>query len=109
MSLKFGDGHLFTGPFPIETTAIRANQTPVVYAIVAKGGQPWAPAFRVLDFGASPDHGIDFAQHHTRYQRHTDTGESLSVYLLYLPRSENSFADRERLALGLRTRHPPTV
>ena len=56
MSLKLAD-HLFTGPFAIDTTEVRANQPPVVYAIVAKGGPGWAPVFRVVDIGASSDEG----------------------------------------------------
>ena len=56
MSLKLAD-HLFTGPFAIDTTEVRANQPPVVYAIVAKGGPAWAPVFRVVDIGASSDDG----------------------------------------------------
>jgi hypothetical protein len=107
MSLKLGGGHLFTGPFPIETTAVRANKVPVVYAIVAKGGQSWAPAFRVIDIGASPDEGIDLAKHPSRLQWQAATGEVLGVYLLYLPRSEHSQADRERLARELLALYQP--
>ena len=59
-------GHLFTGPFAIDTTEVRANQVPVVYAIIAKGGQSWAPVFRVVDVGAGADDGIRFTDHPRR-------------------------------------------
>jgi hypothetical protein len=107
MSLKLGGGHLFTGPFPIETTVVRANKVPVVYAIVAKGGQSWAPAFRVIDIGASPDEGIDLAKHPARPEWQVATDEVMGAYLLYLPRSEYSQADRERLAQQLLALYEP--
>jgi hypothetical protein len=107
MSLKLDGGHLFTGPFPIETTAVRANKMPVVYAIIAKGGQSWAPAFRVINIGASPDEGIDLAKHPSRPDWQAAPGEVLGVYLLYLPRSEHSQADRERLAQELLALYQP--
>lgn len=107
MSLKLGDGHLFTGPFPIDTTVVRANKVPVVYAIVAKGGQSWAPVFRVMDIGASPDEGVDLGKHPSRPEWQPAAGETIGAYLLYLPRSEHSQADRERLAQELRALYQP--
>jgi hypothetical protein len=100
MSLKLG-GHLFTGPFPAETVAVRANKVPVVYAIIAKGGQPWAPRFRVVDVGASPDDGISLADHPSRPNWRAAEGEVVGAYLLYLPRSGYTQMDRERLAQEL--------
>src|ERR1700694_4231501 len=100
MSLKLG-GHLFTGPFPVETVVVRANKVPVVYAIVAKGGQSWAPVFRVIDVGASPDEGVNLADHPARSKWQGNPGEMVGAYLLYLPRSEYSQADRDRLARQL--------
>jgi hypothetical protein len=105
MSLKLAD-HLFTGPFPIDTE-VRANQPPVVYAIVAKGGPAWAPVFRIIDIGASPDEGLRFADHPQRSAWSAAGGEALSVYLFYAPRSKYSAADRERMADALRTRYDP--
>jgi hypothetical protein len=107
MSLKLGSGHLFTGPFPIEKTAVRANKIPVVYAIVAKGGQSWSPTFRVIHIGASPDEGIDLAKHPSRPDWQAAAGETIGAYLLYLPRSEHSQADRERLSQELLARYQP--
>jgi len=106
MSLKLG-GHLFTGPFPIDATEVRANQAPVVFAIVAKGGPPFAPVFRVVDIGASPDDGIRFVAHPRRADWSAPPGESLGLYLLSLPRSEYALADRERLTAELREQYPP--
>ena len=83
MSLKLA-GYLFTGPFPIATTEIRANQVPVVFAIVAKGGLSWAPVVRVIDVGASPDEGLRFAS--KDWKPHA--GETVGVYLFYAARSD---------------------
>ena len=55
MALKLGS-YLFTGPFPLEATKVRSNQQPVVYAIIVKQGEPWAPSFRVLYVGFSEDY-----------------------------------------------------
>src|SRR5258705_8773439 len=104
MSLKLGDGLLFTGPFPIDATVVRANKVPVVYAIVAKGGQSWAPVFRVIDIAASPDEGVSLADHPARSNWQGNPGEVVGAYLLYLPRSEYSQADRDRLAQQLLAR-----
>ena len=104
MSLKLG-GLLFTGPFPVETVVIRANKVPVVYAIVAKGGPSWAPVFRVIDVGASPDSGISLADHPSRPNWRVAEGEVIGAYMLNLPRSEYAQADRERLAAELRGRY----
>ena len=106
MSLKLG-GHLFTGPSPIDATEVRANQAPVVFAIVAKGGPAFAPVFRVVDIGASPDEGVRFAAHPRRADWTAQPGESLGLYLLSLPRSEYALADRERLAAALQQQYDP--
>jgi hypothetical protein len=106
MSLKLAE-HLFTGPFPIETTEVRANQPPVVWAIVAKGGPAWAPQFRIVDIGASPEEGMRFAEHPRRSEWTSEAGEALGVYLFYAPRSKISAAERERVAADLRARYDP--
>jgi len=106
MGLKLA-GHLFTGPFPIETTEVRANQVPVVYAIIAKGGPPWAPVFRVVHVGSSPESGTRFAEHPNRADWSAGPGETLSVYLFYARRSEYSAADREEFARELRQTYSP--
>ena len=100
--------HLFTGPFAIETTQVRANQPPVVWAIVAKGGQAWAPHFRIVDIGTSPDEGLRIAEHPRRSEwTAADRGKSLGVYLFYAPRSKVSAAERERIAADLRAQYDP--
>jgi hypothetical protein len=106
MSLKLA-GYLFTGPFPIATTEIRANQVPVVFAIVAKGGRSWAPVFRVVDVGASPDDGVRFARHPRSKDWKPQVGETLGVYLFYAARSQHTPADRERIAEALRQEYDP--
>ena len=106
MGLKLA-GHLFTGPFPIETTEVRANQVPVVYAIIAKGGPSWAPVFRVVHIGSSPENGTRFAEHPDRADWLARSGETLSVYLFYARRSEYSAGDREQFALELQRKYNP--
>jgi len=106
MSIKLA-GYLFTGPFPLDTTEVRANQAPVVYAVVAKGGQSWAPIFRVVDLGVSPEQGLRFADHPCRTNWVAEHGESLSIYLFYAPRSAYSLTDREEMAARLRGQYDP--
>jgi hypothetical protein len=106
MSLKLA-GHLFTGPFAIDTTEIRTNQAPVVYAVIAKGGPSWAPVFRVVDVGSSPEQGLRFAEHPDRAAWVAESGESLGLYLFYGRRSEYSPADRERMVGELRRQYDP--
>jgi len=106
MSLKLA-GHLFTGPFPIDGTEIRPNQSPVVYAVIAKGGPSWAPVFRVVAIGSSPDAGIRFAAHPDRSRWVARSGEALGIYLFYARRSEFSATDREEMAADLRRRYTP--
>src|SRR5262245_64316334 len=105
MSLKLS-GYLFTGPFPIDTTTIRANQQPVVFAIIAKEGPGWAPAFRVVDVGFSEDAGMEFAAHPARPQW-TAAGDAPGVYLFYAPKSQYSIEDRRRIADEVRQKYDP--
>lgn len=106
MALKLA-GHLFTGPFPVETTEIRSNQAPVVYAIIAKGGEPWAPTFRVVDIGYSADAGVRFADLPDREVWTAQGGAQIGVYLFYAPRSEYSVEQRRAMAESLRRAYDP--
>jgi hypothetical protein len=108
MSLKLA-GLLFTGPFAVETTEVRANQVPVVYAVIAKGGSSWAPVFRVVDVGAGPDEGVCFSEHPRRQAWKAEAGESVGVYLFYAPRSEFTASDRGRIAEELRRKYNPPM
>jgi hypothetical protein len=106
MSLKLA-GLLFTGPFPIETTEVRANQSPVVYAVVAKKEPSWAPVFRIVDVQAASDQGVRFADHPHRPTWAAQPGESVGIYLFNAPRSQYGSADRERIAEELRKKYDP--
>jgi hypothetical protein len=106
MALKLA-GRLFTGPFPIDTTEVRGNQSPVVYAIIAKEGPPWAPAFRVIDVGFSEDAGIRFADLSNRAAWTCESASQISVYLFYAPRSEFSLEDRQQMTRLLREVYKP--
>lgn len=100
-------GRLFTGPFPIESTEIRANQSPVVFAIIAKGGKPWAPVFRVVDIDASPDVGLRLAEHPRRATWMIGPSETIGAYLFYAPRSEFNASERQSIADELRRQYDP--
>lgn len=104
MALKLA-GHLFTGPFPIDSTEVRSNQVPVVYAIIAKDGEPWAPTFRVLEVGFSENTGLRFADLPTRAS--WLAGTQVGVYLFYAPRSEYSLDQRREMAASLRQKFDP--
>jgi len=106
MALKLS-GHLFTGPFPIDTTEVRSNQAPVVYAIIAKGGEPWAPSFRVIDIGFSEDRGVRFADLPNRAAWIAEGGAQVAVYLFYAPKSEYSLEERRAMAEQLQRTHDP--
>lgn len=108
MALKLA-GHLFTGPFPVETTQVRSNQAPVVFAIIAKEGEPWAPSFRVIDIGFSEDQGLRFSEHSRRAAWGAEAGgeAKLGVYLFYAPKSEYALADRQSLAAELTQKYDP--
>jgi hypothetical protein len=106
MGLKIAD-HLFYGPFPVDTVTVRANQTPVVFAIVAKGGEPWLPTFRLVDIDHSPDEGVVVAQHPRRAEWDLADGE-LQVYLLDVPRKQGDARRRRLLAEEIRTALAPS-
>jgi hypothetical protein len=106
MSLKLA-GQLFTGPFPIDATIIRANQQPVVFAVIAKGGPGWAPVFRVIDVGYSEDSGLDFSNHAQKQQWIAASDGVPDLYFLYMPKSQYSIADRWRIAEDIRRRYDP--
>jgi hypothetical protein len=106
MGLKIAN-HLFYGPFPLDTVTVRANQAPVVFAVVCKGGEPWLPTFRLVDIGASPDDGFVLAQHPRRPEWEAADGE-LQVYLLDIPRKQGDAHYRSRLAEEIRTALAPS-
>jgi hypothetical protein len=105
MSLKLS-GYLFTGPFPISTT-IRANQHPVVFAIIEKSGPGWAPTFRVLDVGFSEDSGVSFAAYPARSSWNTSGDGEPSLYLFDAPRSKFTLSERQHIADKIRQRYDP--
>ena len=105
ISLKLS-GYLFTGPFPLETT-IRANQHPVVFAVIEKSGPGWSPTFRVLDVGFSEDTGINFATHPASSSWGASGDGAPSLYLFDAPRSKYSVSDRRQIAEEIRQRYNP--
>ena len=107
MSLKIAD-HLFYGPFPVDTVTVRANQTPVVFAIVCKGGEPWLPTFRLVDIDCSPDEGVVLAQHPRRREWDRANDGELQVYLLDVPRKQGDAQYRRQLAGEIRSALAPS-
>lgn len=106
MSLKIAS-YLFYGPFSIDKVKVRANQTPVVFAIVKKSGKPWLPSFHLVDIDASPDEGIVLAEHPRRSQWEAAGQEELQVYLLDVPKAEGDLAHRQRIAQEARVALEP--
>lgn len=107
MALKIGS-YLFYGPYPIEKVNIRPNQTPVVIAVVSKGGAAWDPEFRLIDIDWSPDGGFRLADHPRRDQWKADPNASLQIYLLDAGKRDGfqSEADRRRVAEHIKTKFP---
>ncbi len=106
MAIKLS-GFLFTGPFPIDSTEVRSNQSPVVYAIIVKAGEPWSPSFRVIDVGCSEDKSLRFSDLLNRDQWAEQYGKQASVYLFYASRSEYSADQRRAMAASLRQMYDP--
>jgi hypothetical protein len=87
MSLKIAN-YLFYGPFLVEKIKVRANQTPIVFAIVCRTGEPWNPAFRLIDIGASSPEGLVLAAHPHRALWDRENNGELEVYLYDTPASD---------------------
>lgn len=106
MSLKIAT-QLFAGPFPLNETAVRHNQAPAVFVVIAKEGKPWNPVFRVLAAGETGS-GMAFREHPQRMEWIAATSGSMPVlYLHAMPRSDNSTADRQALVEAIIARYPP--
>jgi len=74
--------YLFTGPFELEKTQVRKNQTASIYAIVCRSGEPWNPNFTAIAFGETTKEGITFACHPDRQNWESQNDGELGVYLL---------------------------
>lgn len=105
MALKIA-GHLFTGPFPVAETVVRPNHDPAVWAVVAKEGQPWDPAFRLLALGSTGEGGLVFRDHPDAANWES-AGTTVGVYLLSMPRKEHSAIDQEGVRRAIEARYPP--
>jgi hypothetical protein len=106
MSLKIS-GRLFSGPYPLATTALNKRRPPVVFVIISKEGVPWNPTFRVLDCGDGGEDGIDFAAHPDRPAWESAAEGAVGVYLLEMPRDQASVDDRSAVVAELRQRYSP--
>ncbi|UTD29100.1 hypothetical protein [Bradyrhizobium sp. WD16] len=93
MSLKIAD-FLFYGPFQVATIKVRANQTPVIFAIVCRAGDPWNPTFRLIDIGASPAEGLVLAEQPQRTFWDQENDGELEAYLYDTPASAGFNAEK---------------
>jgi hypothetical protein len=106
MSLTIA-GRLFTGPFNLETTVVRPNHQPAVFAIVAKRGEPWDPQFIMIGSGETGESGLVFSSHASRAVWEQTAGEQRpTVYLHTMPKISCGAADRETLVAELRKAYP---
>jgi hypothetical protein len=94
MSLKIGQT-LFTGPFALADTVLRANHPRAVYAVLVKEGPGWDPCFRLIEIGVSPPEGVDFPNHPHRPAWDKASDGKAVVYLHSL---EDASQDLERIA-----------
>ena len=102
MSLKIKH-YLLTGPFAVEEASVRANQTPVVYVIVSKGGEAWNPTFKALEVGDTGVGGMKFADHPNRDVWTKAADGKIGVYLLAFERKEDGdFAGRTAAVAAIR-------
>ncbi|MGD0720819.1 MAG: hypothetical protein ABR970_07190 [Roseiarcus sp.] len=107
MSLKIAE-FLFYGPFQIAKIKVRANQAPVVYAIVCRAGDPWNPTFRLIDIGASPAEGFVLAEQPQRTLWDQENDGELEAYLYDTPASGGFTAEtRAQMVNGIRARIGP--
>jgi hypothetical protein len=95
MSLKIAS-YLFYGPFPVEKIKVRANQIPILFAIVCRTGDPWNPNFRLIDVGASAPGGMVLAEHPQRDVWRRENDGELEVYLYDTPASEGFTAEKRQ-------------
>jgi hypothetical protein len=106
MSLTIA-GRLFTGPFDLDSTVVRANHPPAVFAIVAKLGEPWNPQFVLIDIGETGETGLTFSDHPLRAVWEQAAGANPpAIYLHSLPRTGGGAAEREALIAQLRKAYP---
>lgn len=97
MSLKIA-GYLFYGPFQVEKVKVRGNQIPVIVAVVCRTGEPWNPAFRLIDMDCSGADGLVLGEHPRRGTWQCDDGGELEAYLFDAPAREG-FTDASRRRL----------
>ncbi len=95
MALKIAE-RLFTGPYALDESRVRKNQSAAVYAIISRSGEPWNPTFRLIDVDETGDQGVHFRTHEKRpeWERYND-GE-LSIYFFYMSVRAGHTADQRR-------------
>jgi len=97
-------GYEFEGPYSIDTTVIPPNRA-AVYVIICKtsDGKSY-----VKDVGESGEVDVRIGNHDRRPCWERNCGGSLSVYLHYMPSSENyTVVDRRELENKIRNGYDP--
>lgn len=107
MGLTIGK-HLFYGPSSVDEVVIRKNHHPVVFAVVAKSGDPWNPIFRLLDVGFSGADGMVAREHHRRPEWEANCDGALQIYLLDMQsKASVSAAIADAIITDLSSRYDP--
>jgi hypothetical protein len=103
MSLTIA-GRLFTGPYDLDSTIVRPNHQPAVFAIVAKQGEPWNPQFVLIDVGETGENGLAFSSHSSRAAWGRAAGGHRPT--IYMTRIAGGSAERQALVGQLRKAYP---
>ncbi len=108
MALKIA-GRLFTGPYDPSGFVVRANQEPVVYAVVAKEGDAWDPRFRLIAVDAGCEgEDLVFASHTDLNHWQEEADGKIAVYVHPLgARAGATAADRAALVAAIVAAVPP--
>ena len=107
MSLKIGQ-RLFTGPMNLSEAKVRANQPPLVFAVVCKAGPPWNPVFRLIDVDVTEPGGTVFAQHARRALWEKESDGTLALYFLEPDKGQKIEAEeRAAVVADLRRHYEP--
>ncbi len=79
MSLKIA-GYLFTGPYDLADTVLRANQKPSVFVLVSREGKSYDPVFRLIEVADTAGQRVEFATHPERARWEAAAEGELGVY-----------------------------
>jgi len=101
-------GHLFTGPYEIESLAFRENQDPAIFAIVLNCGPAWDPVFRLVDIQDTGEDGLRLSNH-PRYDEWISGKQgTISAYYISLSSAQGfDVAGRAKIMEEIRIEFSP--